>query len=559
MKQTTRQTLSQSFTVFNTTRCCSKPMCTECYFQVQTEDEDKECPFCKHPKVKVKAAGLELPGSGKGEAGGSKSQRSLSSTSSSPVEIQQSQPPRSVSGGGGSVGGSPSSGEHQFGDSLANYNRSRTSSTDSDLSVSGSPAVMSKEDRKRIEDEMKVRGVCGSIVLPFVVLTPHCSQRQQASIRRSNPLPRSPPTRSNSSAPSQRTQSIGSIMRALQTGNTSGLDELVVLEAAVMLSLHENQQGRGGVGRSASDPVPRDLLSALMGGREEERRRQEEFNGSENLSEEQQMERAIALSLAESEGGEGGDEEKSDGGEMETGTGTETQPGATTTMVQEQEQEITEPIHTTTLLEENKDNPDNRPLREQPPASLAARLAAGTANSSSGPQTPTRTPIHPPAPNNPPLSLASPVAPLSPARMNSDKGEGSRSPLLKPMVVPNNTPAVAVGSSFPPNLKDEYEEGENEEGGEGGVESQLLEKVKAKEDKEPEKEEQVEVEVEVEVVKEEKEEEEEILNISDADDGNKPDENTDEERDEEEETFRLSPTTIPPEPPPTPDLGHPLE
>ena len=93
---------------------------------------------------------------------------------------------------------------------------------------------MSKEDRKRIEDEMKVRGVCGSIVLPFVVLTPHCSQRQQASIRRSNPFPRSPPTRSNLSAPSQRTQSIGSIMRALHTGNTRGLDELMVLEAAVV-------------------------------------------------------------------------------------------------------------------------------------------------------------------------------------------------------------------------------------------------------------------------------------------------------------------------------------
>mmetsp|Transcript_14961 Transcript_14961/g.17405 ORF Transcript_14961/g.17405 Transcript_14961/m.17405 type:complete len:534 (+) Transcript_14961:364-1965(+) len=160
----------------NLLECCKASICTECYLQIQTPRErDSPCPFCNKPNMTVAVAKkMDVDDVAKREE---EEQKVIEATIRARVNSESRSTmtaPNSLSldntldstasGGdislGSGIGNRERSGS-EFGRSLDRElarTRSRTMSSDIDsLSGSGGTAVMSPEERRMLEEEMRMQ------------------------------------------------------------------------------------------------------------------------------------------------------------------------------------------------------------------------------------------------------------------------------------------------------------------------------------------------------------------------------------------------------------------
>lgn len=359
-----------NYSEINVTKCCQANICTECYLQVRPQKSgtknksgksNHNCPFCNASKLHVTVAG-KLDASDvekrfqEEQALEAAKIRARSGSSTPPPFSEQPQ-------GSSSVPSTPTSG---FGSSLAMNERvammrMRSSSLSENTDSAKSPVqeitslAMTPEERRSLEQEMRAQHHHPLTMRLEAEESERRMRNQMEYYRRSHE--RNGATASSSSSrmyagrpPQQfgtrslRTQGgaregrdwnrIVDAFERRGSGNVQSLDDLVVLEAAIMLSMEEEARRRGEApsssrGAAASSQLDAERHASANFPLARERVSESRFsmpsssfpssssnpisnvlsgraNGSGRLSEEQQIAMAIRASLQES----GGDREQ---------------------------------------------------------------------------------------------------------------------------------------------------------------------------------------------------------------------------------------------------------
>jgi len=226
----------------NRTKCCGANICTECYLQVRPQkDKQSCCPFCNAPKVSVTVA---------------------KKLSSEQVEQQKKEEERvlEVRKRSHSMGDNTSgegSSENHFGSSLVAMERARSKSFASagseNINPSDTTMPMSLQERQRLETELRAQ-----LSHPLTMRV----EAEAAERRMENDRSYASSHRQDRWNRFRRRRSRGNgldwnqIVDAFERGGNGqihSLDDLVVLEAAILLSMGE--EARSGGEGPAFDPA----------------------------------------------------------------------------------------------------------------------------------------------------------------------------------------------------------------------------------------------------------------------------------------------------------------
>lgn len=273
----------------NTTKCCSAYICTECYLQVRPQkvksSSGHSCPFCNHHKFSVTVA-KEMNAEAM-LAREETEQRFIEAKIRERKERKEMEDARDVA-----AAAEASEQQQQaaaFGQSLQNQLRARSSSiSDQDEAMNIPQSVlresfMSPEERRMLEDEMRAQH-SHPLSLRLEAEAQERRLHNEQEFLRQNPThaleaqvqaARAAARSSRRGRGSER-RNWNQIVEAFERGGhgeVNSLDDLVVLEAAMILSMEEESRrrtdGGGGSGegfdasRHASDgfPLVRNLLS----------------------------------------------------------------------------------------------------------------------------------------------------------------------------------------------------------------------------------------------------------------------------------------------------------
>jgi len=247
----------------NKTKCCGANICTECYLQVRPQkDKQACCPFCNAAKVGVTVA--KKLSSEQVEQQRREEQRA--------VEARRKRSQSLASDGGGGTNGDGSC----FGSSLVAMERARSESLDASAAIaagdgdgvdpSSVTAVlpMSPQERQRLEAEMRAQSThpLTARVEAEAAERRMENDRSYARTHRQDRWNRFRRRRGRGSGGSGGSGSGGrdwnQIVDAFERGGNGqihSLDDLVVLEAAILLSMGEEARSGGGSGEPGSQPA----------------------------------------------------------------------------------------------------------------------------------------------------------------------------------------------------------------------------------------------------------------------------------------------------------------
>lgn len=352
-----------NYTKVNITNCCKAYICTECFLQVRPqkipnntpENENGCCPFCNTPKFSVQIADLSLHRRINHQEEQKplfeqkmidKSSRSESfcsvATVSSCEESKHQEDSDFVSSTAESMlTPKPTQGE-EFGSSLSkDLARRRTLSNLSDTSSNkvnsplikegeGNTYVASTEDRKSLEEEMKKQ-----IYHPLTrqaVSENISASNSSVQVSRNRGLTLRRPLRTPGIGRA-REQELTEMMRVFDNEGVElqGLDDLVLLEAAILMAMEDQGQSdssgsrsqqtpsseqNNGVQSSESSPLTNRRQRIWNESRSQRLLRLRGANVYDNgnnyfmrgISEEEQIEMAIAMSLRDMGGSANGNE-----------------------------------------------------------------------------------------------------------------------------------------------------------------------------------------------------------------------------------------------------------
>lgn len=310
----------------NTTKCCNASICTECFLQVRPQKEKLSCcPFCNSPKLGVSVAKqLTVEEIREKEA---EEQRVMEAV----IKSRQTAAESNKESGGTSNESSDDFGTTLAKDSRVAEMRARSesiTSSGSDHNQTDDNMIrslsMTPEERRRLEDEMKAQ-----LAHPVALREQAIAEEQRldhdraysrshggGSVRMQRALER---LRSNSRYQNRRGRDWNQIVDAFERGGNGQvrtLDDLVVLEAAIMLGMEQNRRARedsNGFDASIRTREGFPLARALFNRREEDtspqnvRSRERQSMGDtaldtaallmRGISEEDQVAMAIAASL----------------------------------------------------------------------------------------------------------------------------------------------------------------------------------------------------------------------------------------------------------------------
>jgi hypothetical protein len=310
----------------NITKCCGANICTECYLQVKPQkDKTASCPFCNSPKVGVSVA---------------------KQLSEAQVEEQKKDEQRVVEARkrSQSLGNASEGSSDHFGSSLQQYSRARSESFNStgrarseslgNENINPEVMAMSIEERQRLEAEMKAQL---SHPLTMRVEAEAAERRMENDRAYSQSQPRNSRFRRRRGRGGRDWNQIVDAFERGGNGQIQSLDDLVVLEAAILLSMGEEARNGNGdfdPARHARNGFP--LVRNYFNNRQEETAESSSSSSSYNsrplprdsgntaldtaamlmrgISEEDQMAMAIAASLQDQNGGnaraDGGDDDE---------------------------------------------------------------------------------------------------------------------------------------------------------------------------------------------------------------------------------------------------------
>lgn len=237
----------------NTTKCCNASICTECFLQVRPQKEKLSCcPFCNSPKLGVSVA----------------KQLTVEEIREREVEEQRVMEAviksREIAAESNKENGGTSNENSDFGSTLAKDSRvAEMRARSESITSSGSDhnqtddniirsLSMTPEERRRLEDEMKAQ-----LVHPVALREQAMAEEQRldhdraysrshggGSVRMQRALER---LRSNSRYQNRRGRDWNQIVDAFERGGNGQvrtLDDLVVLEAAIMLGMEQDRRAR---------------------------------------------------------------------------------------------------------------------------------------------------------------------------------------------------------------------------------------------------------------------------------------------------------------------------
>ena len=237
----------------NTTKCCNASICTECFLQVRPQKEKLSCcPFCNSPELGVSVA----------------KQLTVEEIREKEVEEQRVMEAviksREIAAESNKENGGTSNENSDFGSTLAKDSRvAEMRARSESITSSGSDhnqtddniirsLSMTPEERRRLEDEMKAQ-----LVHPVALREQAMAEEQRldhdraysrshggGSVRMQRALER---LRSNSRYQNRRGRDWNQIVDAFERGGNGQvrtLDDLVVLEAAIMLGMEQDRRAR---------------------------------------------------------------------------------------------------------------------------------------------------------------------------------------------------------------------------------------------------------------------------------------------------------------------------
>lgn len=266
------------YSEINVTKCCHANICTECFLQVRPQREKhSSCPFCNHNKLNIDVAKqlteqeiLEL-------------QREEEEAEKARIRARQQGTPLQSSDKSESFGSSLERDSHVAmcrarSESFASSENSQEPMADALLIKS---LAMTPEDRNRIEAEMRSQNL-HPLTLQLEAEAEqrrvqnernyHRSHSDHRGYRNSDSNPRS--RRRNRPQGSRDWNQIVEAFESSGNGAINSLDDLVVLEAAILLSREEESRRNGGddeafdAARHAQDGFP--LLRSFMSNRGQE-------------------------------------------------------------------------------------------------------------------------------------------------------------------------------------------------------------------------------------------------------------------------------------------------
>lgn len=231
-----------NYTEINITKCCQAVLCTECYLQVKPQkDRGSCCPFCNHSKLSVSVAQLldkqEIMERQKAEERAKQAHSNRLRTSSETKQQPEQSLPQSVPPAPDSPGGFGSSLEQNHRVALL---RARSESMNSEPREATAAAedlsavAMTPDERRQLEAEMRSQH---SHPLAQRLQAEESQRRMQNEIEYLRNRRRGP-----------RNRDWNRIVDAFENGGNGqvqSLDDLVVLEAAIMLSMQEEEERRG--------------------------------------------------------------------------------------------------------------------------------------------------------------------------------------------------------------------------------------------------------------------------------------------------------------------------
>ncbi|CAJ1953490.1 unnamed protein product [Cylindrotheca closterium] len=309
----------------NVTKCCGANICTECYLQVKPQKEKTaSCPFCNAPKVTVTVA-RKL------------TEDQLAEQKKEEERVTEARK-RSQSVGTASEGS-------DFGSSLQEFSRARSESFNSSFASNATNTeninpmgslAMTPEERQRLEAEMKAQLSHPLTMRVEAEAAERRMENERAYSRSTSSANRNSRFRRRRGRGGRDWNQIVDAFERGGNGQIQSLDDLVVLEAAILLSMGEEARSSSG-GADGFDPARHarngfPLVRNYFNNREETAESSSSsssYPGSSRqqvppnrntaldtaamlmrgISEEDQMAMAIAASLQDQNGTEEGDEE----------------------------------------------------------------------------------------------------------------------------------------------------------------------------------------------------------------------------------------------------------